>query len=102
MSIDMDRQRREQLRWILLLALNHARPFGAAEMMLLGTAQAIYPDATALEIRRELAYLEDRALVEIERMPAGPWRAALTRTGVDIVEYTVECDPGIGRPPKYW
>lgn len=100
--IDMEKQRREQLRWILMLALNHARPYGAAEIVLLGTAQGVYQDATALEIRRELTYLEDRCLVEIERSPAGTWRAELTRHGVDIAEYTVECQPGIARPPKYW
>lgn len=100
--IDMDKVRREQLRWVLLLALNNARPYGAAEVVLLATAQGVYPDATALEIRRELAYLEDRRLIEIERTPSGPWRAELTRYGVDIVEYTVECLPGIARPAKYW
>jgi hypothetical protein len=26
----------------------------------------------------------------------------LTRIGIDVVEYTVECDPGIARPKKYW
>ena len=98
----MDKQRREQLRWILLLALNHARPYGAAELVLLGTAQGVFTDVTALEIRRELAYLEDRRLVQIERSPAGPWRAELERHGVDIAEYTIDCEPGIARPPKYW
>lgn len=100
--MDMDKQRREQLRWILLLALNYARPYGAAEIVLLGTAQGVYPDATALEVRRELAYLEDRRLVEVNRAPSGSWRAELTRYGVDVAEYTIECEPGIGRPPKYW
>lgn len=100
--MDMDKVRREQVRWYLLLALNHARPLGAAEAVLLGTVQGIYGDATALEIRRELDYLEDRRLVAVNRMPSGPWHAELTRYGVDIVEYTVDCQPGIARPPKYW
>lgn len=100
--MDMEKQRREQLRWILLLALNHSRPYGAAEVVLLGTAQGVYPDATPLEIRRELAYLEDRRLVEVQRSPSGPWRAELLRYGVDVVEYTVDCLPGIARPQKYW
>lgn len=98
----MEKQRREQLRWILMLALNHARPYGAAEIVLVGTAQGVYPDATNLEIRRELHYLDDRKLVEIEKSPSGPWRAELTRYGVDVVEYTVDCLPGIARPAKYW
>lgn len=102
MNIDLAKQRREQLRWILLLTLNHARPLGAQETVLLGTAQGVYPDTTPLEVRRELDYLEGRKLVEIERMPSGPWRAELTRCGVDIVEYTIDCDPGIARPAKYW
>jgi hypothetical protein len=101
-NIDLAKQRREQLRWILLLALNHARPIGAQEAVLLGTAQGIYPDATPLEVRRELDYLEGRKLVEIERTPSGPWRAELIRYGVDIVEYTIDCEPGIARPAKYW
>lgn len=100
--IDMERQRREQLRWLLLRALDYARPDGAHEMVLLGTAQGVYADATALEVRRELGYLEDRKLVEIQRSPSGPWFAKLVRYGVDVVEYTVDCLPGIARPPKYW
>ncbi|MBS0212322.1 MAG: hypothetical protein JSR26_03960 [Proteobacteria bacterium] len=102
MSIDMHRQRREQLRWILLLALNHARPYGCVEIVLQATAQGVYPDATALEIRRELDYLEDRQLITLEKAPHGTWHAELTRIGVDIAEYTIECDPGIARPVKYW
>lgn len=100
--IDHEKNRREQLRWILLLALNHARPYGAAEVVLLGTAQGVYPDATALEVRRELDYLEGRRLVEVKRDPGGSWRATLTRHGVDFAEYTVEAQPGIARPQKYW
>jgi hypothetical protein len=101
-SIDMDKVRREQLRWILLLALDHARPYGAAEVVLLATVQGVYPDATALETRRQLSYLEDRRLVEVQRSAGGQWRAELTRYGVDIAEYTIDCEAGIARPAKYW
>lgn len=100
--MDMDKLRREQVRWMLLLALNNARPMGAAEAILHAVVMGVYPDATPLEVRRELDYLEARALVEIERSPSGPWRADLTRLGVDIAEYTVDCQPGIARPAKYW
>lgn len=101
-SIDMEKVRREQLRWIMLLALNHARPYGVVEVILLATAQGVYPDATALEIRREVDYLKDRRLVEVTKAPSGPWHVELTRYGVDIAEYTIECEPGIARPQKYW
>lgn len=102
MSVDMEKLRREQLRWVLLLALNHARPYGTAEVVLLGAAQGVYADATALEIRRELGYLEDRKLVELTKAPSGPWHAELTSLGVDVAEYTVDVHAGIARPTKYW
>lgn len=100
--IDQAKIRREQIRWLLLLTLNHARPYGAAEAMLLATVQAIYPDATTLEVKRELEYLENRRLLVLEKHPSGPWHAGLTRYGVDVAEYTVDCEAGIARPVKYW
>ncbi|MGN7832649.1 hypothetical protein ACTJI2_13665 [Pseudoxanthomonas sp. 22568] len=102
MEIDNGKIRREHLRWLLLLTLNNARPYGAAEVLLLATAQAVYPDASPLEVRRELDYLDSRKLVELRKPPTGPWHAELTRYGVDIAEYTIDCGPGIGRPVKYW
>ena len=69
---------------------------------MLDVMRAIYPDATALEVRRELGYLEDRQLVDVNRTPSGAWFADLTRYGVDIAEYTIACEPGIARPEKYW
>ncbi len=102
MQVDMAKVRRESLRWLILLTLNHARPIGAQESLILSTAQAVYADATALELRRELDYLEDRELVKLVKYPSGPWHAELTRYGVDIAEYTIDCEPGIARPAKYW
>ena len=55
----MEKQRREHLRWTLLLALNNARPIGAVETLLLSIGQSLYPDASPLEVRRELSYLEE-------------------------------------------
>lgn len=100
--IDQAKVRRESMRWLILLTLNNARPIGAYEELVLFTLQALYPDATDVEVRRELDYLEDRDLVGIKKEPSGRWFAELTRYGVDVAEYTVECDPGIARPPKYW
>lgn len=102
MQIDLARARREQLRWLVILTLNNARPMGAFESVVLSVAQSEFPDATALELRREMDYLADRKLLEIDRKPDGRWFADLTRLGVDVAEYTVACDPGIARPAKYW
>lgn len=100
--IDQVKARREHLRWLILLTLNNARPIGAFEGPILAVAQSEYPDASMLEMRRELDYLGDRDLIEVQRKPDGRWHAELTRHGVDIAEYTVDCEPGIARPEKYW
>ncbi len=100
--IDTAKVRRESMRWNILLILNNARPVGAYEELVLATLQSIYPDATALELRRELDYLADCQLVTLNKEPSGRWFAELNRHGTDVAEYTVECDPGIARPQKYW
>lgn len=102
MSIDPAKIRREALRWLILLTLNNARPIGAYEGPILSVAQSEYPDATPLELRRELDYLHDRRLVDLRKEPTGKWFASLTRHGTDVAEYTVDCEPGIARPAKYW
>lgn len=101
-SIDQAKVRRESLRWLILLTLNNARPIGAYEGPILSVAQSEYPDATPLELRRELDYLADRELLSLRKEPGGKWFADLTRFGTDVAEYTVDCDPGIARPAKYW
>lgn len=101
-QIDMAKARRESLRWLLILAMYNARPSDLVEAVMLSIAQTIYPDSTAIEVRRELDYLADRKLVDLRKDPAGPWWGNLTRYGTDLAEYTVDCDPGIARPVKYW
>lgn len=100
--VDMAKVRREDIRWQILLTLNNARPLGAYEELVLSVIRSTYPDATPLELRRELDYLADRKLVELRKEPSGRWFADLTRYGTDVAEYTVDCDPGIARPAKYW
>jgi len=100
--VDLQKVRREDIRWQILLTLNNARPIGAYEELVQSVIRSTYPDATPLELRRELDYLADRKLVDLRKEPSGRWFADLTRYGVDVAEYTVECDPGIARPTKYW
>lgn len=102
MAIDLEKQKREQLRWLILETLNAARPVGANEGLILQIVNAVQNDVTALELRRELDYLEARGLTEVGGKNTPMWHAELTRNGVDVVEYTVECDAGIARPKKYW
>lgn len=100
--IDHAKIRREGMRWAILLTLNYARPIGAHEQLITQTVQGMYANASPNEVRRELEYLDDRKLLAIEKAPNGVWRAKLTRDGIDVVEYTVSCEPGIARPEKYW
>lgn len=102
MGIDHARVRREYLRWVLMLTLNNARPMGCHDSTALITVQGVYPDATELEVRRELDYLAERELITLDKRPDGSWFGKLNRLGVDLVEYTVDCEPGIARPEKYW
>lgn len=100
--LDHARIRRESIRWYVLLTLNNARPEGCYEEVVLVTIQGLYADATPQEIRRELDYLADRQLIEVRREPHGRWFSHICRHGVDVAEYTVDCDPGIARPQHYW
>ncbi len=100
--VDHVKVRRESMRWNLINTLDKARPHTSSEQFLLDVMRAIYPDATALEVRRELDYLADRKLVDLNKTPSGAWFADLTRYGVDIAEYTIDCAAGIARPVKYW
>lgn len=100
--VDVAKARREGLRWNLLNVLHKAVPYTTNENFLVDVMRGIYPDTTPLEVRRELDYLADRKLIELTKSPSGTWYADIGRYGTDLVEYTVECDPGIARPPKYW
>lgn len=100
--IDHTKVRREAMRWYLLLTLYNAQPVGCYEEVLHSTISAIFPDVTALEIRREINYLETRELIDIHKEASGRWFSQLSRTGIDIAEYTVDCEPGIARPIKTW
>ncbi|MBS0367588.1 MAG: hypothetical protein JSS57_00140 [Proteobacteria bacterium] len=102
MNVDQAKVRREGMRWNILNTLDKARPYTTNETFLVDVMRSIYPDVTPDEVRKQLDYLADRHLIELRKEPSGTWFADLGRYGVDIVEYTVECQPGIARPAKYW
>ncbi|AZF36226.1 MULTISPECIES: hypothetical protein [Pseudomonas] len=102
MNIDPAKVRRESLRWYIILTLNTARPVDPHEALVLSAIQGIIPDVTTLELRRELDYLADRSLATLKKQSSGVWICGLTHYGVDVAEYTIDCNPGIARPEKYW
>lgn len=99
---DIAKAVREETRWRILLAVNAGRPGSVSEAIILRVLNDIQLNQSPLELRRELDYLEERSLLEIHGRDTQMWMAKLTRNGVDVVEYTVPCDPGIARPTKYW
>lgn len=89
--------RREHLRWLCLLYLDHSRPSTMMDSNLLPLIQGDYPDASQTELRRSLDYLEAGGFLVVTSV-AGRWRLKLTSRGIDFVEYTSEATPGIWRP----
>lgn len=102
LPFDPEKSHRETLRWLILLALNAARPLGAGETLVLSAVRQALPDITIRELRAEMDYLMERDLIHLDGRDSPQWRAKLTRYGIDIVEYTVDVHPGIARPQKYW
>jgi hypothetical protein len=101
MSIDQRKIQRELSRWSILLTLYNSRPIFAQEEMILTVVRAVYPECTRREVINEMDYLHGRDLIEMKKQPDGRYHAHILRYGVDIVEYTVDCEPGIARPEKY-
>jgi len=99
--MDLEKPRREELRWLILRALYAAQPVGTAETIIRNAIEPIIPDATVMEIRRELDYLAERDLVSIVEKDRPTWFAKINRYGIDVVEYTIPCHPGIARPRNW-
>jgi hypothetical protein len=97
-AAEIAKARRETMRWMLLVVVHISRPRGINTAALLPIIKATYPDATHHEVRRELDYLKERELVSIAVDPLDNWFVSLLRYGIDVVEYTCPCDPGIARP----
>jgi hypothetical protein len=101
MEIDLEKARREELRWMILRALYAAQPIGTTEIIVMQAIMPVCPDVTLIEVRRELDYLAERDLVTVYSENTPVWFAKINRHGIDIVEYTVVCHPGIARPKRW-
>jgi hypothetical protein len=99
-TLDMEKARREELRWLILRALYAAQPIGTTEIIIHTAIESSVPGTTEHEIRNQLDYLAERNLITVEKNRPF-WFGKIKRYGIDVVEYTLECDPGIARP-KPW
>lgn len=99
-ELDLRKSVIEVARWYTLVALDAGRPAFVNEDIVLRTLNDASIAITHHEMRRELEYLCDRKLIELQGKEGDVWEARLTSLGVDVVEYTVDCRPGIARPSK--
>lgn len=75
-------QRRLCLEW-----LDISRPIPMTDRSLLAIMREEYPDASLLEIRRQLDYLCKTTMLTIKDK-GNSWLVELTREGIDLVETT--------------
>ena len=99
-AIDVARAELEALRWVLLCALWHARPYGCSEYVLMRAAQDIPLRVTGDVIRAELDMLAELGLIRLAS-DQPMWWAKLLPAGVDVVQYRAPAPAGIARPPKW-
>ena len=86
------------LRWDILRTTHVGGHLGVTETMMLRTLECEWIGLTRAVLRDQIAYLEARRLVIVRRSEVEDWRLRLDRYGHDVVEYQVECDPGVRRP----
>lgn len=98
---EMDRDRSAYSRWMALLALQAAQPFGASDAVVLSVVQAVHADTRLPEIRHELEHLTLRGLVTL-RKDTGSYFAELTEQGMAVAGYSAPAPSGIFRPERAW
>ncbi len=99
--IDIEQRQREDARWRILRVVDAGRPIAVSEQVIWRVLGDINLDLSLMQVRRELSYLRDLALLELMGEDSDTWFAKLTAGGVDVVEYTAKAPVGVARPRKY-
>jgi hypothetical protein len=101
-GLDIEQRQREEARWRILRVVDAGRPVAVCEQIVWRVLTDIKITLSLNQVRRELSYLHDLGLLELEGEDSDIWFARLTAHGVDVVEYTVKAPAGVARPRKYW
>ena len=101
-TINLEQKQREEARWRILRVLDAGRPTAVSENIVWRVLHDIRLPMSVSGVRREMDYLRNLGLVEVEGEQTETWFAKLTAPGVDVVEYTVVAPAGVARPRKYW
>jgi hypothetical protein len=100
--MDLEQRQREEARWRILRVVDAGRPIPVSEQIIWRVLTDIKIALSLNQLRRELTYLHDLGLLELEGHDSDIWFASLTAQGVDVVEYTAKAPAGVARPRKYW
>lgn len=102
MTVDLEKNEREEMRWRILKVLHAGAPWPVSE----GLLQAALDDAalrvSPSELRKQMVYLEGKALLTVHQKDGPVWLAQLTPDGTDVVDYTAACPTGVRRPNKWY
>ena len=101
-AMDLEQRQREEARWRILRVIDAGRPIAVSEQIVWRVLSDLKITLSLNQLRRELSYLRDLRLVELEGEECDIWFGKLTAQGVDVVEYTVKAPAGVARPRKYW
>ena len=101
-GLDLEQRQREEARWRILRVVDAGRPVAVCEQIVWRVLTDIKLSLSLNQVRRELTYLQDLGLLELDGEDSDIWFARLTAPGVDVVEYTAKAPAGIARPRKYW
>ena len=101
-AIDIEQKQREEARWRIMRVIDAGRPIAVSENIIWRVLADIKLALSINAIRRELSYLRDLGMIEIEGEGGETWFGKLTAHGVDVVEYNQGAPSGIARPKKYW
>jgi DNA-binding transcriptional ArsR family regulator len=101
-TMDLEQKQPEDARWRILRVLDAGRPIPVSENIVWRVLHDIRLPMSVSTVRREIDYLRDLGLVDVEGEDTETWFAKLTAQGVDVVEYTVPAPAGVARPRKYW
>lgn len=97
--MDIERARREHLRWEILSAVQQRRPEGINESILASALRGEF-NLQGSELRCELDYLSDKELLTIADQRATSWLVSLTPYGIDVLDYCAPAPVGVRRPEK--
>jgi hypothetical protein len=101
-GIDLEQKQREEARWRIMRVIDAGRPVAVAESIIWRVLVDLRLPFSLHAVRRELTYLRDLGILELQGEDTDTWLARLTARGVDVVEYNDKAPAGIARPRKYW